>query len=109
MATIAFAAWWLVSRLGGLTNQLSRGPSNSNWRQHNINNSSHRVAENLTEIEQVMRSFRVSGNDKFLIIAYKTLDYITVFSNFAEQYSKCAIECSCMPVLYIYSVGNFNY
>jgi hypothetical protein len=73
MATTAFGAWWLFSRLASLashvTNQLCSRPSNSN---NNNNNNSHRVSENLTDIEHVMRSFRISGKNILLFLKQET-------------------------------------
>jgi hypothetical protein len=76
MATTAFGAWWLFSRLAGLashvTNQLCSRSSSSNCyhgkNNNNNKNNSHRVSENLTDVEHVMRSFRISGKNILLFL-----------------------------------------
>jgi hypothetical protein len=82
MATTAFGAWWLFSRLAGLAshvkNQLCSRSSSS---YNKNNNNSHRVSENLTDVEHVMRSFRISGKNNLLFLKQKT----KIFKSFSDQ------------------------
>jgi hypothetical protein len=86
MATTAFGAWWLFSRLAGLaghvTNQLCSRSSNSNC-YHGKNNNSHRVSENLTDVEHVMRSFRISG--KNILLFLNTKHKTKILKSFSNQ------------------------
>jgi hypothetical protein len=86
MAATAFGAWWLFSRLAGLashvTNQLcSRSSYSNNNNNNNNNNNSHRVSENLTDIEHVMKSFRISGKYILLFIKQET----KISKSFSDQ------------------------
>jgi hypothetical protein len=63
MAAIGLGAWWLLHRLAGLASDTASYLLSRQCRRAamNNNNSTHSMAENLTETEYMMRTFRASG------------------------------------------------